>query len=227
MKKFLVTIISVVFIIPFTSLAQESCEVLHPALSVEYTGDCKGGLAHGEGEATGVDHYTGEFRKGWPHGYGTYEWSTGERYEGFWKKGQRHGKGTFYFFTDSGKDTLVSGKWVQDEYVEDETREQAYKVEYKMNVVRTSIIPQGEGDEIRIRIFSKGAEYRPLDLSLIGDSGNVRQDANNMVFDDVQFPFEGKVTFTGTSALGSVPVDCQLRFVVFKPGRYDLYIYVQ
>lgn len=226
MKKVLFTL-SMFFLIPIILLSQEKCEVLHPALSVEYNGECKNGLADGHGEATGVDHYTGSFKKGLPHGEGTYEWATGERYEGFWKKGKRQGQGTYYFFTKSGKDTLITGKWIQDEYVEDQSKDLTYKVEYRMNVIRTSIIPQGEGDEIRIRIFSKGIEYRPEDLSLIGDSGNTRQDAGNKVFEDVKFPFEGKVTFSGTSALGSIPVDCQLRFVVYKPGRYDLYIYVQ
>jgi len=226
--RFLFTVLlSCLLIFPESVNAQQTCEVLHPALSVEYTGACKNGLAHGKGEATGIDHYIGEFRKGWPNGAGTYEWATGERYEGFWKQGKRHGQGTYYFFTASGKDTLISGKWAQDEYVEDKSQELTYKVEYKMNVVRTSIIPQGEGDEIRVRIFSKGAEFRPMDLALIGDSGNIRDDANSKVFDDILFPFEGKVTFTGTSAMGTIPVDCQLRFVVYKPGRYDLYIYVQ
>jgi hypothetical protein len=55
----------------------ENCKVLLPALSGNYEGGCKKGLADGKGKASGTDVYEGEFSKELPHGKGTYTWSNG------------------------------------------------------------------------------------------------------------------------------------------------------
>ena len=62
------------------------CKVLKPEISGTYVGSCKQGLASGEGEATGIDFYKGEFVKGLPHGKGTYIWKNGATYTGDWKR---------------------------------------------------------------------------------------------------------------------------------------------
>ncbi len=199
---------------------------MHPQLNSEYSGECRKGLADGKGEAIGVDHYIGWFKKGVPHGQGIYEWSTGEKHEGFWKNGLRQGAGTYYFFTKTGKDTLISGKWVKDEYVEEKTNDPDYKVTNKRSINRVSFIRQGEGNEIRVKIFSKGSETMPDDLMILGDSGNTRTEGRSRIFEGISFPFEGRITFTGISAIGTSTTDCLLDFKVYKPGRYELYIYV-
>jgi hypothetical protein len=53
-----------------------------------YKGECKGGKAHGHGEAIGKDRYQGEFVNGYPHGPGTYIWGDGERFVGRFVKGE-------------------------------------------------------------------------------------------------------------------------------------------
>ena len=62
---------------------------------------------------------------------------------------------------------------------------------------------------------------------LLGDSGNLRSEGRSRIFEGIHFPFEGRIDFTTTSALGNVLIDCQFVFEVYKPGRYELYIYVQ
>ena len=90
----------------------QNCQVLKSEISLEYKGECKNGLAHGDGEAFGLDHYKGQFKKGYPDGEGTYNWGTGEVYEGQWKDGMRHGKGEYSYFVNN-RDTTIVGKWVK------------------------------------------------------------------------------------------------------------------
>ena len=76
--------------------AQETtgCKVLMNDISGTYKGECKKGLAHGVGEATGKDFlFRREFKNGLPHGQGRYQWANGDSYQGEWKKGKMEGSG--------------------------------------------------------------------------------------------------------------------------------------
>ena len=48
------------------------CKVKVRNLVGTYTGDCKLGLADGKGDAKGIEHYTGNFKEGFPNGNGVY-----------------------------------------------------------------------------------------------------------------------------------------------------------
>lgn len=72
--------------------------------SVTWTGDCVNGKAAGSGRQVwrflqnGVwreSRYTGEMRGGKAHGLGVYVWPGGERYEGGWGNGKWHGFGVY------------------------------------------------------------------------------------------------------------------------------------
>jgi len=203
---------------------QESCEVLKPEISLNYSGDCKNGLAHGEGEATGIDFYKGMFKKGLPNGEGTYEWATGERYEGLWKNGKRHGQGTFYFYTVSGKDTIMSGKWANDEFVEDKLGNQDYEITYKYNVGRINVFRTSDGDQVWIKILRSGGEARVSNLMLFGDSGNTQMDGYFTGFERIAYPFHGKITFQAPNDFNTVMLSCEIHFTINKPGRYEIHI---
>lgn len=85
--------------------AQENkdCKVLQKELSGEYKGDCKKGLADGVGEAIGTDRYSGSFKKGYAHGKGIYNYSSGAVYEGGFLNGKRHGQGKL-IYQNEGED---------------------------------------------------------------------------------------------------------------------------
>jgi serine/threonine protein kinase len=83
---------------PVSVAATESvlgrCKVIDKDIADTYIGECKNGLAHGQGLARGRDEYQGNFSEGYQDGFGIYlwgdnsEWPT-ERYEGWWIKGDR------------------------------------------------------------------------------------------------------------------------------------------
>ncbi len=115
-KCFLAGLLSILLVLSLNLHAQDECKILSKALEGEYTGDCKKGLAHGDGEAKGIDTYKGEFKKGLPHGKGTYLWKNGNSYEGYFKDGMKDGKGKLVYKIENKADSIVTGYWKKDEY---------------------------------------------------------------------------------------------------------------
>lgn len=199
---------------------QTDCKVLKPEISLVYKGECKNGLAHGEGEASGRDRYVGKFKNGLPNGKGTYEWTSGEVYEGNWKKGMRHGQGEYSFFAD-GKDSVLLGKWVKDEYI-GQSSTRSYTVEYKNNIGRVTFNKIGESPPyVRLKFLRGGNELSVSDLFLFGSSGTETAEMHFVGFEMVEFPFEGKATFSapGTWHSGSY-MNCEIRYTINEPGTW-------
>ncbi|MBE9512033.1 MAG: hypothetical protein IMY71_14285 [Bacteroidetes bacterium] len=220
--------ISFIFCLWFLALlsfGQTDCKVLKAEISLIYKGDCKNGFAHGDGDASGRDHYIGEFKKGLPHGKGTYDWSTGEIYEGYWRKGLRHGAGNYSFFSN-GMDTTITGRWVNDEYVGEKSSTQTYKVLYKDNIGRIKFVRFGGGGDIRIRFLQSGGEIPVQNPMLSGDSGTMKIERFFTGFENAEFPFTGKVVFYAPSVWGASIMRCELRFEINEPGKWDVYIYL-
>ena len=127
------------FLFPTLNAQDSDCKVLLDPISDHYEGECKRGLAHGEGIAMGTDTFRGEFKKGLPHGDGRYTWENGDYYIGEWKKGKRHGKGLMYeagqpHIEDPAKEVV----WRKGEKVR-EVFEGEYSVQRKRNVPRTKV----------------------------------------------------------------------------------------
>ncbi len=207
------------------SFGQTDCKVLKAEISLIYKGDCKNGLADGDGEASGRDHYIGEFKRGLPHGKGTYDWSTGEVYEGVWRKGLRHGAGNYSFFSN-GMDTTIAGRWVNDEYVGEKSSSQAYKILFKDNIGRIKFVRFGEDGNIRFKFLQSGGEIGISNPMLSGDSGTEKIERFFTGFENAEFPFKGKVVFYAPSVWGASTMRCELRFEINEPGTWDLYIYL-
>ena len=211
-----------------TAFSQADCKVLKAEISLIYKGDCKDGLADGDGDASGRDHYIGEFKKGFPHGKGTYEWTTGEVYEGDWRKGLRHGTGEFSFIVN-GKDTTLSGRWEKDEFVRLNNKEAPYKIIYKNNIGRMNFIyygvSKGAGNDIKFRIL-RGITEVGVSPTLDGDSGTMWADGNFIGFRNVEFPFTGTIIFSAPNAFFSATLKYELRFVINEPGKWHIHIYL-
>lgn len=110
-------VFGIFFVLNLNLHAQTGCRVLLKSLEGEYTGDCKKGLAHGDGEAKGIDTYKGEFRKGLPHGTGVYLWENGDSYEGDFRDGMKDGKGRLVVRRENKGDSALTGYWSKDEYI--------------------------------------------------------------------------------------------------------------
>jgi hypothetical protein len=99
------------------SIAQ-TCKVRVDSLNGTYTGACVHGKAEGQGTATGIDSYTGNFHEGYPDGEGKYTWRNGDWYQGTFKKGVMEGEGTLRREAqDNDKAVIVTGFWKKGKYI--------------------------------------------------------------------------------------------------------------
>lgn len=204
--------------------AQSDCKVLLPAIGDSYTGSCKQGLANGKGEAFGIDRYKGDFRKGFPDGVGTYVWQTGESYEGEWEKGLRNGNGK-YTFKYGGKDSVLAGVWKEDKYI-GERALAPYVIEYRNSIGRVSCIKMGNRPYVKYKFSRNGEESNNIsDLLMQGSSGSERTGTSFAGFEQVTFPFKGKVTFKAPSSFMTSILTCELRLVINDPGSWIVTIF--
>jgi hypothetical protein len=217
-----------------SSYSQNDCKVLKPGIDVKYSGGCSKGLADGSGEAYGTDQYIGEFRKGLPDGLGTYTWHTGEKYEGEWKKGMMNGTGKYTIRYD-GRDSVLSGIWESNNYVGQKALS-PYVIQYKSGIVRVSCQRQGDQPFYVRYKFARGGSTSEntnaiSNLLFQGSSGNESQTGNYFEFENVTFPFEGKVQFSAPSALSSptatnaVTLNYELRLLINQSGSWMITIY--
>ncbi len=203
------------------SFGQTDCEVLKPEISLIYKGECKKGLAHGKGEASGRDNYVGEFRKGLPNGTGIYTWSTGEVYEGEWRNGKRHGYGT-YSFISSGRDSLLQGMWANDVF-KGMSEADAVHVVMKRNLVRYTSMRRGDGNQVIVKILMGGAPNSDIeDLMFVSNSGSEIRYSHVTGFDNVEFPFWGKVTYSTWNKLKTMRYDVVFEFEITQPGLWEI-----
>jgi hypothetical protein len=204
--------------------AQNPCKVLNPRIGDSYTGSCKQGLADGKGEAIGVDQYKGEFKKGFPDGTGTYIWQTGEKYEGSWKKGLREGEGS-YTSKSEGRDTLLTGIWRDDKYAG--KREAApYVLQYRNNITRISCVKMGETPYVVYKFSRAGGAMEDItNLLMQGSSGDENTSWNFTGFEQVTFPFTGKIKFTAPNTLRTATIDCELRYQINQAGSWVVTIF--
>lgn len=203
----------------FSLVAQTSCKVLLPAISNFYSGSCKKGLANGKGEAIGIDKYNGEFKNGLPDGNGTYLWRTGETYTGYWKKGLRDGNGK-YVYKYMERDSMISGIWKDDKYLGESIPAQ-YVIEYRKSISRVTFIKVGERPYVKFKFALNGGESNDIgNLLLQGSSGAESNTASFTGFEQIIFPFKGKVTFVAPNAFRTATLPCELRFVINEPGSW-------
>ena len=71
MQKFLCALF-VLFLCSINGAYAANCVVKDADIAGSYSGDCKNGLANGQGKASGRDVYEGGFRDGMKEGKGIY-----------------------------------------------------------------------------------------------------------------------------------------------------------
>ncbi len=220
-----------IIIIPLCTLGQEtqSCKVIVPNLDGKYFGECKKGLADGQGSARGIHIYEGEFNKGYPHGEGKYIWAGDDYYEGTFKKGKRNGYGKHYMIID-GKYVLTEGFWENDVYIGKEKKVQNYSTDLKAGIKHVFYNYKGidaSTNEIMI-VFKKGNnESKSIvsDPSIEGSSGNLIDLEEKYGFENVAFPFKAKLSFNAPNETKPEFTSATLNFEIMKEGSWDVIIY--
>lgn len=182
MKK----VIIVLTFFVFGTLFSQDCKVLVKEISDKYEGQCKKNKAHGKGEAWGKNaHYKGSFKKGVPHGEGTFTFENGDVYSGEFKKGRINGKGELTL-KETGE--VKKGYFKKGNYVG--VHKYPYKVISQTGVRKVDIRKNsGNINQVKINIFSNGVPINPQ-ISVNDANNSQRENRNGLVLTNVQFPLE-------------------------------------
>ncbi|MDA0194451.1 MAG: hypothetical protein O2887_08220 [Bacteroidetes bacterium] len=215
-KSLLTVVLSIILFLP-ASLAQTDCGVELASIQGKYEGDCKNGLANGNGKSVGTDTYEGEFKKGLPDGYGVYTWSDGNVYSGEFKKGLREGKGEMAMAVFVGADSLLVGYWDKDEYVG--THEKPYELHFQSSDVSGVTVKRSDNKEGNVlyvtigRLQSKDIVNPVITVSpSVGFYKMIVPGSRTANIHVVEFPFRFILSHEGDSA------DIE----IFDEGSYDI-----
>ena len=194
----------------------QNCSVVTEALKGTYEGGCKNEKADGTGTAVGQDSYTGDFKNGYPDGWGKYTWKNGDWFQGEWKKGSREGKGTMHYAEKNPGDS-VAGFWKKDKYVG--KNEKPYEVTYKTrDIGGISIKKENDTDKEmlftiksstggavnmqgqmgKVAILDIGTE-QGIFLRRVDDNSNPKTSLTTLY--NVTFPIKLRLTFTSEDVL--------------------------
>ena len=200
---------------------QESkeCKVLMPSISGTYKGKCKKGLAHGKGEAQGVDHYIGRFIQGWPEGKGTYTWTNGDQYVGEFVKGKREGEGKMTMGSGDEESVLI-GIWENDDYKG--FKPEKPKVINKYNIDRYNFRHEGYViNRVLIDFMQNGARNTNItDLRLATNSGASTSRGSLVGYENINYPVEIKVMYTTWNKMHTATYRVLFEFRISEPGDW-------
>lgn len=227
MSYLLVFIFSVILTptvdIPNTELMHPAdCKVLLEQIGDSYEGECKKGLAHGQGMATGEDTYTGEFKKGLPHGTGLYRWANGDSFEGEWKKGLKEGSGKLMRADSS----VQEGFWIEDEYIGEE--KEPYKIIAKSGFIHKITFKRIGSEPNKVDVYFV-QNHRDLSGVVVSDFGKdfgklIPGTINMLLSVNVDaFPFAGFLEFSARSWITKQMVlDNSFDIQISQPGHWKV-----
>jgi len=223
-KHLSITILLLISLFHFSYSQSESCKVLKPEIAASYSGECKKGLANGYGIATGTDKYLGKFKDGLPQGIGTYQFANGEIYEGNFKSGMKDGNGKFTF-KYLGKDSTYIGIWKADQFVK-KIVPSAYTITQKTNLQRYTVQKMNSGNRIMFVFMQNGMNNKSItSLSFAESGGSALEMGQEQGFDNVQFPFNCKVTYSSSNSLRTANYDVVFEIQINEPGQWLVTLY--
>ena len=198
------------------------CKVLKPEISGSYSGDCKKGLAHGKGTATGIDTYTGHFKKGYPEGEGVYQYKSGGVFSGTWLKGKKNGSGKLIMKLPSGRDTITEGVWKDDRYTGKEKGP-----DYMISNQSVSVFPRihniGPGNKIELSIEHPMGNNAIHNVRIMMIGIATTKDYYGMhIYEDVKFPFELSITYSSPNKINTGTVESSVRIKFLEPAYWKV-----
>ena len=220
MKNIKLNIVFILFAFAAVTLySQEKCKVLKADINIEYSGECKKGLAHGKGYAKGENEYEGNFKKGLPNGDGNMIYADGSKYIGEWKNGFRNGTGKYIFNID-GKDTISDGIWKNDKYM-GKKKVKGYKVVRQESVPRYMIRKVSDvGNDVTITLKNNGRVLSPPS-NISASGGNQINFREKVSFENINYyPFTCNMRYTVSSKLGTGRYIAVFEFEILEPGKW-------
>jgi hypothetical protein len=130
---------------------------------------------------------------------------------------------------------VLSGIWESDNYIGERALPQ-YVIQYKSGIVRVSCVRIGDQPfYVRYKFARGGSTSENTNamsgLLLQGSTGNESQTGNYFGFENVTFPFEGKIKFSAPSLfsapneVNAVTLNYELKFVINQSGAWMVTIY--
>lgn len=227
------TLISVLFFaFVLHGFSQYDCKVLIENLQGQYNGDCKKGLANGEGSAKGIDSYTGHFRKGLPNGFGVYTYENGSNYIGKFRRGLKDGYGLLNTITEAGDLVQDYGLWMGDSLIVPNDSKALFKVNLSKGI--RVVDPKLTRDitiknQVWINFQVDGVPDKSVVISEAEISSGKQIDTkarslNTLIaFDDIkEFPVTIKLKYEIRKTDQLFMVDCQTEIVLFTAGMWEI-----
>ncbi len=229
------TLLSILFFIFISNgFSQYDCKVLVEKLQGQYNGDCKKGLANGEGYAKGVDSYTGRFKKGLPNGFGVYTYENGSNYIGKFRKGLKDGYGLLNTITEAGDLVQDYGLWMADSLIVPNDSKALFKVNISKGI--KVVDPKLTRDittknQVWINFQVDGVTDKSVVISEAEISNGKQIDTkarslNTLIaFDNIEeFPVTIKLKYEIRKTDQLFPVECQTEIVLFTAGMWEINI---
>lgn len=243
MNRTITGILIALLILFYFPLNAQDCKVLVEEISEKYQGDCKKGLAHGEGVASGDGYqYDGEFKKGFPHGEGILTLASGRIFEGEWKNGEIYGYGILTEPDGSKKEGYFKGSISGFIYMGDDKATLAgYKVletQRLENATYNFVKAEGMENEVLIQVFENNIRRITNVEILEMTSGSIQRQTNvngrlNIEIVSVMFPITVGIRYIlpyGTQDT-NLPGDVEnlnsprmMRFTIIEPGTWTVTI---
>jgi hypothetical protein len=223
-KHLLTALLLTTSVIHFSYSQTENCKVLKPEIATSYSGDCKKGLANGNGIAAGTDKYEGKFKDGLPQGNGTYQYANGDVYVGDFKEGVRSGNGKFTF-KFLGKDSTYMGNWKEDKLVK-KIVPAAYIIKQQYSVQRYIVQKIASGNRVMFALMQNGNYNSSItNLSFAENGGTAISVGQEQGFENIQFPFSCKVSYKTQNSLRTASLDVIFDILINEPGQWKITLY--
>lgn len=225
MKKILV--FSTMILLSLSIFADNnSCKVLLKNIDGKYNGQCKDGLASGQGIAMGVDTYVGNFLKGLPDGKGVYTYKNGDVYKGHWTQGQKNGRGVFIYTLPGTQITqIVKGYWKDNQYVGkslDTDSVKPYNVTSTFGIMDYSVKRTDSlNTKITISIKDLMVNYIPIDLSIDASNGQVIPFGNQFMIINYACPMTIDISYS-VLLPNNVRRLCRFSVILTESGSYNI-----
>jgi hypothetical protein len=116
----------------------------------------------------------------------------------------------------------MSGIWKNDSHVG--PKPSTPKVATQYNVISTSFVRTGEGNEISISFYQNHITNQVTYVDITTRSGNEIRSGNIINLWDIRFPFNCKINYVTWNSLKTQQYDCILEFEINQPGSWDLRI---